>query len=157
MNESLYICAASLCCCLVVCSLVRIIAPSGSTSKILSVIIGIFALCCLISPFVSMLDDFNIEIYDKKLNTENTELTEFYDEQVLKTTAEYINSYVLAVLGNAEISPKNVKTVLSVNQDKGIYIREMNIYVEKNSWDKADEIKAIIQTSVGIEPKITES
>ncbi len=156
MNESIYICAASLCCCLVVSSLVRIIAPSGNTSKILSLIIGLFTICCLISPFVALFKDIDVNIYQKELNTESTNLTELYDEQVLSTTGEYINSYVLSLLKNAEIVPENIKTVLGVTKEKGIYVKQMNIYVRKYTWDKADEIKSLIETSLGIEPKVTE-
>lgn len=156
MNESIYICAASLCCCLVVSSLVRIIAPSGNTSKILSLIIGLFTICCLISPFVALFKDIDVNIYQKELNTESTNLTELYDEQVLSTTGEYINTYVLSLLKNAEIVPENIKTVLGVTKEKGIYVKQMNIYVRKYTWDKADEIKSLIETSLGIEPKVTE-
>ncbi len=156
MSESVYICATSLCCCLVVCALVKMITPSGNTTKILSLVIGVFALCCLVSPVVTLVSEFDINALKTEQSINNTEYSQLCDEQVLKTTGDYINSYVDVLLKQANITTDNITTVLGVDENKGIYIRQMNIYINKADMDKADEIENIISNSVGIVPKITE-
>ncbi len=157
MSESIYICATSLCCCLVVCALIRMIAPSGNTTKILSLVIGVFALCCLVSPVVTLISEIDINELNTEQSISNTEFSQLCDEHVLKTTGDYINSYVDVILKQADISTENIATILGVDENKGIYIRQMNIYINKADMDKADEIKNIISNSVGIVPKITET
>ncbi len=156
MSESLYICAASLCCCLAVCSLVRIISPSGNTTKILSLVVGVFALCCLISPFATLAKDINIDGYKRELDIKNSDLSDVYDKEILRNTGEYINSYAQALLISADINPLNVKTIISVNESRGIFIKELNIYINKNSSYREDDIKSLIETALGVVPKITE-
>lgn len=154
MNESLYICAASLCCCLVVCSLVRLVAPSGSTTKILSLVIGVFALCCLVSPFVTLVKSIDVYSCETDFTEKQSELTQVYNEEILRTTGDYINSYTKTLLLSAEIIPDDIQTILGVNNENGIYIKEMNIYINKNSSYKIGTIEELIETSVGIKPKV---
>ena len=154
MNESLYICAASLCCCLVVCSLVRLVAPAGSTTKILSLVIGVFALCCLVSPFVTLVKSIDVYSCETDYTEKQSELTQVYNEEILRTTGDYINSYTKTLLLSAEIIPDDIQTILGVNNENGIYIKEMNIYINKNSSYKIGTIEELIETSVGIKPKV---
>lgn len=156
MSESLYICAGSLCCCLVVCSVIRLVAPSGNTTNIMSLVIGVFALCCLVSPVVSMVKNIDLSQIEERENYSSEEFSELCDEQVLKTTGDYINSYTSSLLSEADVIPENIETVLGVNQNQGIYVKEMNIYLNKNSMYKSEEIKELISASVGVEPVITE-
>lgn len=154
MSESLYICAASLCCCLVVCSLVRLVAPAGNTTKILSLVIGVFALCCLVSPFATLVNEVEFDSFQYEYEETQTELSLKYNEEILKTTGDYINSYVKVLLTSAEIMPEDIRTTLGVSNENGIYIKEMNIYINKNSSYKSETIEDLIETSVGIKPKV---
>lgn len=156
MSESVYICAASGCCCLVVCALIRIIAPSGNTTKILSLVIGLFALCCLISPVAELFRNIDFVELSKEQNICNENFSALCDEQVLSKTGDYINSYADIILKQADININNIQTVLGVDKNKGIYIKQMNIYINKTARDKADKIENLISNSLGIVPKITE-
>lgn len=157
MSDSFYLCAASLCVCLVICALVKLVAPSGSTSKILSLVIALFALCCLISPVVSIVKEIDFPSLESETNNYQKQYDEIYNTQVLQTTGDYITDYSYVLLRQADITPLNIKTVIGVSENKGIYVREMNIYINKTDMDKADKVRSIIETSVGIVPEITES
>ena len=157
MTESLYLCSGSLCCALVVCSLVRLIAPSGNTSKIMSFVMSIFALCCLVSPIVSGIKDFDInEVKMSETQLSDKMFSELCDEQVLSTTGEYINSYTTNILMESDITPNKITTVMGINKNRGIYIREMNIYINKKYHNKIGEIKEIVSSFAGIQPEVTE-
>lgn len=156
MNESLYICSASLCCCLVVCSLIKLVAPSGSTTKILNLVIGVFALCCLVSPFVTLIKSLDEYSYNVEYKMKQNELSDTYSEEVLGTTGNYINSYTQALLANAEIYVDDIRTTIGVDDKTGIYIKEVNIYVNKDSSYKTNTIVNLVESALGVKPKVSE-
>ena len=154
--QSIYICAASLCCCLIVCALLRMIVPSGNTQKIMSVVMGVFTVCCLLSPLYEIGKNFNFPKVNCISYEIEEKLQEQIDSEVMKTTAEYINEYVNSLLYTRGISDAQIKTTLSVSDEGGIYIKDMNIYLYKKSEIDTQKITNLIYTSVGIKPIITE-
>lgn len=156
MKDSIYICAASLCCCLVVCSLVRMIAPAKSTSRILTVVISVFALCCIISPVASAVKGFDVSSVEWSVDAKTKEYAAQYDESVLRETAEYISQYVSAILMSADIKVSEVKTVVAVNDARGIYIRSVSIYLDKKYISRKDEIQQLLYSELGIKAEVTE-
>lgn len=154
MTESIYICAGTLCCALVVCALVRMLSPSGNTTKILSAVIGIFALCAILSSFTEFLKGIDMPNVAFKENITSQEFSELCDEQVLTQTADYINQYTQTLIDEADIEYKNIETVVGVSDDTGIYIKAMNIYISESTVGRSDEIRELISSSVGVKPNI---
>lgn len=155
--QSIYICAASLCCCLVVCAILRMIVPSGNTQKIMSVVIGVFTVCCLLSPLYEIGKNLNFsENKNDEINRIQNDYEQQYDSKVLQTTAEYINEYVNSLLFEAGVNDARIETILSVNDGRGIYIQEMNIYLYKKNGININGLSDLIYSSVGIVPSITE-
>lgn len=157
MTESMYLCAGSLCCTLVVCSLVRIIAPAGNTTKIMSLVISIFSLCCLFSSFISFSDNLKFTEADiSQAEISDEVFSDLCDDKVLSTTGDYINSYTKNLLIQSDIDPQQIITVMGVDKNRGIYIREMNIFINEKYHSKTDEVKETVSSILGIEPTITE-
>lgn len=157
MTESMYLCAGSLCCTLVVCSLVRIIAPAGNTTKIMSLVISIFSLCCLFSSFISFSDNLKFSEADiSQAEISDEVFSDLCDDKVLTTTGDYINSYTKNLLIQSDINPQQIITVMGVDKNRGIYIREMNIFINEKYHSKTDEVKETVSSILGIEPTITE-
>lgn len=157
MTESMYLCAGSLCCTLVVCSLVRIIAPAGNTTKIMSLVISIFSLCCLFSSFISFSDNLKFTEADiSQAEISDEVFSDLCDDKVLSTTGDYINSYTKNLLIQSDINPQQIITVMGGDKNRGIYIREMNIFINEKYHSKTDEVKETVSSILGIEPTITE-
>ena len=156
MNESMYVCAASLCCCLVVCSLVKMIAPSNYTTKVMSLVISVFSLCCLFSPVVNLIKGFDVSNYEQKGVMKAEEYSDVYDENVLRVTGEYISEYICTVLSGADIEVSSVKTVMASDPSGGIYISDVVIYLKKESMNHKDDIVSLLKSELGVTPKITE-
>lgn len=157
MSESVYICAASLCCTLIICSLLRILSPSGSTQKIMSVVISVFSLCCLASPFYELSKNINTLNLESEIN--NTYIGKFdteYDCKVVETTAEYINEYINSLLKSCAVDDSDIETVLSTDNSRGIYIKEVNIYLNGSENINIKEISELVSSAIGVKPNITE-
>jgi len=140
-----------------VCSLVRIIAPAGNTTKIMSLVISIFSLCCLFSSFISFSDNLKfIEADISQAEISDDVFSDLCDDKVLSTTGDYINSYTKNLLIQSDINPQQIITVMGVDKNRGIYIREMNIFINEKYHSKTDEVKETVSSILGIEPTITE-
>ena len=156
MSSSIYTCAASMCCCLVVCSIIRIITPSGNTTRIMSVVISVFVLCCLLSPITELIKNFKIKSYEETITAQEYDFSSEIDKKVISQTADYLNEYVNLTLESAGVNNASIETILALSEQKGIYIREMNIYLDVNEKDKTEDIKELVLNSVGIEPNVLE-
>ncbi len=157
MNGSVYICAASLCSTLIICAILRILSPSGSTQKIMSVVISVFSLCCLASPFYEFSKNINkinaeSEIHKGYIENFNSE----YDSKVVEKTAGYVNEYINSLLESCSVENSNIETILSTDESRGIYIKDVNIYLNGSENANIKEISDVISSAVGVKPNITE-
>ncbi len=154
--NSIYVCAASLCCTLVVCAVIRLIVPTGNTERIMSVVLSVFVLCSIFSPAINIIKNMNPNVEEKDLNITEKEVYLMQDKRVIEETANYINEYVYNLLCSKDVDCSSVKTILATNENRGIYIKEINIYLNKDDADKAKFVKEWITELLGIEPKVSE-
>lgn len=157
MSESVYICASSLCCCLVITAVLRIIAPGGNTSKIMSLIFGVFVLCSILTAITGLIKNTDINSEVKEYNLKEESFADNVDEQVIRTTADYISEYTNSVLESNGINNSIIRTVLGVDENNGIYLKELNIYLDSKHIEEKDAVSELIQEYVGIIPNVSES
>lgn len=157
MKNSIFICTASLCCCLIVCALVRMIAPTGSTSKIMSVVISVFTLCCLFSPVADLVKNFDVSAYEYEGDVISDDLSKEYDENVILHTTRYISEYVSTLLTSAGIEVTQVKTEVTTDEKRGIYVSGVYIYLYEASEKQKKDIENLISSELGVKPEILES
>lgn len=153
--ESIYVCAGTIVCSLMLCTLLRLISPQTNFSKILSVIIGVFALLCIISPLKEITSVLNDKSTSAVLEDYSNDIEIKYDSEVLSLTGEYINKYLYSLISAENIQVKNISTSVAHSENKGIYLREVCIYLTEEQTRHSDNIKEIIISAVCIEPKIT--
>ena len=156
MNSSVYACAGSLCVTLVACAVIRMIAPSGNTSRILSVVISVFVLCSMISPIITLVKTSDFNVKEERFSVTEDSLSAEYNEVVINQTADYINEYLNTSLEASGVEKATIKTVLALDKNDGIYINNISIYIDKKYTDKAGEIKNIVKNTVGVEPIVLE-
>lgn len=156
MSESVYVCASSLCCCLVITAILRIIAPGGNTSKIMSLIFGVFVLCSILTAITCLIKNTDINSEVKEYILKEETFTVNVDDQVMRTTADYINEYANGVLESNGINNSIIRTVLGIDENNGIYLKEINIYLDENHSDEKERVSELIKEYMGIIPKISE-
>lgn len=154
MIESIRICACSLCASVIVCLIIRLLIPQGSTKRIMTVIIGIFILCSLLIPINSLIKEFSTMDIENEFKLKESDSSKIYDEQVIKGTGEYISAYCCSLLSNAGVEAENIKTTVGVSDDRGIYIISLDIYISDGALLSDNEITELVYEAVGIEPFI---
>ena len=156
MSQSIYVFASSLCCCLVVCALLRLISPGGNTSKILSAVICVFMLCCIFSAVRTVLRNVNFLSNKENFSRSEKELSFNYDNRVIKETVNYLNQYINRLLESEGINNSVIRTIIETDEEKGIYVKEMNIYLDKKYADKKEYVNQLIFEHTGIKAEVTE-
>lgn len=156
MSESVYVCASSLCCCLVLTALLRIISPGGNTSKIMSLVLGVFVLCSILTAFTGLIKNTDIEGKFAEYSIKEEDFSYEFDTQVIRTTADYLNEYINSLLESNGIYSSVINSVLGTDEKNGIYLKELNIYLDKKYIDKKDAVCVLIHSSMGITPNVAE-
>lgn len=146
---------STLCCSLIVATLVRIIAPQGNTEKIIKLIISAFILVSIVLAVKSVVDlvdtDKIISDSESIVSYENTEMN---NEKVLKTASEYLVEYSKNLLESNNISVDNIKITLVESENSVIYVREAIIYINRDYLNDEDRIINLISSNLGVSPKI---
>lgn len=154
MTESIKVCACSLCASVIVCLIIRLLIPQGSTKRIMTVIIGIFILCILLMPITEFIKEFDSTDIENEFKLGESKANKIYDDQVLKGAGEYISAYCYSLLSNAGVEADNIETTVGVSDDRGIYIIGIDIYISDGIVLSDNEIRELIHDSVGVEPGI---
>lgn len=140
-----------LCSSLFICAIIKMIAPTRNTEKILSLIISVFVLICIVLCFKSIrkeirLNDFNIET--------SSEIT---DKAVLKLTGDYMAQYVKNLIECENITPNNVEVTVTTDENSVINLNKIIIYIDQSDAISESKIIDIIETDLSITPQIVRS
>lgn len=140
-----------LCAATIVASILKMLAPSGMTDKVLKLILGLFVLCCLVTAIKDIYLSLSSNRY---LNVEDTsKLTSKSDELVLNTTAEYLAEYSHQLYEGEGIDINEV--TVTVNEfESVIKVTEVNIYIDKSSENYIHELKELTQNVFLLDPNI---
>lgn len=123
---------AMICVCCVICGALGILAPLGNTKKLMNVVMGIFFLAMAVSSFAgfdSQLEGFDFALPDSQdiaLEYEN-----LGENEVLRVAEEKLEDYAAYVLGEEGIEPEKIRIILERDQSGGIYVKEINIYINQ--------------------------
>ncbi|MDO5124420.1 MAG: stage III sporulation protein AF [Eubacteriales bacterium] len=153
MTSAISSCAVTLVCTLTACAVLKVIAPTERTIKIASLVLGLFLLVNMTSPLISAFE----EVKNNSFSADDTILNDAQSQisnAVLKETGDYINAYAGKLLDSLEIPYKNIKTVVENNDESGITIRSVCIYLDKEQEIHDKKIKDAITQSLCAEPML---
>lgn len=140
-----------ICSSLITASLVKMLAPSGNTDKILKLVISIFILICVvvcIKPVVSNID-FS-EIKDSEMS--NSIINN--NENVLKVTGDYMVQYTDKLLKSQGIEAELIKLTVDADDKGVINISSINIYIDKINYSDMQKISELIEKDLNVTPSI---
>lgn len=152
--NSVYAWAGTLCAVLIIASFVRIIAPGERTMKTISLVLGVFVVLAVTSPLVNFARNLDLSDSTEELFSVEGEASERYNQEVIKETGDYLTAYVFELLKTSKISPKNIEVVMGTDEERGIYIAACRIYMDKDDYQKEEDVKELISSSLAVEPSI---
>lgn len=137
-------------CSLFVSSLIKILAPTGSTEKVIRFVISLFVLICIVTCFKSIADTVDISATEEDYQNINSTV----DMSVLMVTGDYMAEYVESLLLAEEISAETIEVTVNTDENKVINITDICIYIDKDKSLLESKITDIIETDLDITPKV---
>lgn len=147
--------AAVICVAALGCSLVNVVAPQGSTKKILNTVLGAFILCSLLVPIKNAITDFNVNISIAPPGEDLSVVADIaYNKAIMAETKASLESTLIAYLETENCPVENVEIQLSSYDNGGIYISTISIYISKEYNSNAEKVISLTKKKFEVEPHI---
>lgn len=142
-------------CSLFAAAIIKILAPSGSTEKILKLTISLFVLICIVACFKSVADSVNLSKLKTLSDTEDmTELNATVDQNVLKVTGDYMAKYVESLLSAENLTAEKIEVTVEADENSVINLTDVSIYIDESDSLLKSKYTEIIQSDLNITPKV---
>lgn len=138
-----------------VAALIKIIAPTGKTEKIIKLVISLFILICIAVAFKTMFDSVKVSI-EKYKNSERYDksIQQAVDTEVLKVTGDYIAEYLNKLVSSEGVDAELIEVCLDTDENSVIKISDVNIYIEQDDLDYKNQITEIVEEYLDITPRV---
>jgi len=134
-------------CSLFVCSLIKILAPTGKTEKIIRLVISVFVLICIATCFKSVINAIDLPAFEASNSVT--------DEALLKETGDYMAEYIDKLLISENLDAEVVEVTVEADENKVINVSEVSIYINQRDMIYKEKITELIKSYINIEPFIT--
>lgn len=154
MSGVVAVCSA-ICVVAIAGSIISVLIPDGNTKKIVALILGLFMLCSMIMPIKQAINGFNIqspEIPKEDSITASTD--ELYTQKVLSQTEKTLSQTLEGFLKSENIPFERTRFYLKQDQNLGIIISKICIYIDKKDNTYVFRINEIAEENFGKTPYV---
>ncbi len=141
--------SAAVCMAALGCSAIRLLAPKAGSGKLFSLITASFFLCALVFPLLNIRS-----LSEPELNLLPPDIvTGLLEERVTEQLTEQVKAAAVAfteeALAARNVSPKKVEVMTDTSDSGGIYMKQITIYVDKESVPLAAVVREVLEKSLG--------
>ncbi|MDR0314833.1 MAG: stage III sporulation protein AF [Oscillospiraceae bacterium] len=132
--------------------------PKGNMQKAIRVIVGVFFICALLTPFINGREieiDFKEFEIDAKSKYDKA-LSKNIDDYMLDITKQSVENEVLTILNDNEIYSGQILLDMDIDDENSIFIKMMTIYLTGSDMHKKDIIVDCVSKKFQIVPQIKE-
>lgn len=143
--------ALIICTCAVACAVLQILLPEGKTSKTINLIVTAFLILILISPIKNLFSNEN------KLTIptpDETKIMAEYNDKVVSTAKDNMRNSVKSLFQQNDIQVKDVYVELKTDEQGGIIIDYINIYISDDINGSQSKIINLVENNYNITPSI---
>ncbi len=134
-------------------SIISIIIPDGNMKKIISLVLGVFFLCSLIVPVRNAVNGFSADLSQSADVDEITATAdEVYTQSILDETSAVLSKTLEGYLKSENIPFIRTKFYLCRDDNLGIIINKICIYIKKTDNTYVFRIKEITEENFGQTP-----
>ena len=102
------------------------------TEKTLNLVIGVFIICVMLAPIKSFFSDFSMDIPEINIpDSISSDAQKAYNNAVISETESRLENSLFSMLSSEGFSVRSVNVSLGKNEDGGIYITGIDIYINK--------------------------
>ncbi len=142
------------CACVVAVSLLGVLSPAGAMKKPLRLAVGVFILCVMITPVTKLFTsgEFKLDVpslsSDIELDAQNA-----YNNEVITECESRLNTSLLSELRYKGYSVDEVKIKLKANENGGIFIDSLCIYLGSDE-NRLSQIAELTRQKYDVTPKL---
>ncbi len=141
--------SAAVCTAALGCSAIRLLAPKAGSGKLFSLIMASFFLCALTLPLLNIqsLPELDVDLLPPDIVAGLLEerVTEQLTEQVKTAAVAFVNE----AMATRNITSKKVEVITDTSESGGIYMKQITIYVDKQSVPVAAVVREVLEKSLG--------
>ena len=147
--------AVSICFAAVVCAIVMMIVPPGSTEKVFRITVSAFFICCAALPIISNFSDINLELNLSFEQNEDiaSDIAEKMDEQIINEIEFQLSNSAKEIFNKYNCDATAEFSVIA-NDDRQVSVKEIKVYIPSDEVDKAKTIANEFLDTYGCSPEI---
>lgn len=147
--------AVSICFAAVVCAVVMMIVPPGSTEKVFRITVSAFFICCAVLPIINNFSDINLELNQSFEQNEDLaiDITQKMDEQIIREIEEQLSKSAQEIF-NMYNCDANAEFSVIANEDRQVKVNQIKVYIPSDEVDKAQMIANEFLDTYGCSPEI---
>lgn len=148
--------ATALCCTCIIGAMLSMVSPSGSSKRLMGMILTLMTLCVLFRP-VSAVKDFALNLKNYTFDEaeyRNTELEDEVERSAKDVYSSYMEENLRRVLDGEGISYKSVLVTMDNSADGCISIGQVEVIVKNEDDQNVDRIKELLRGYIGFEPAV---
>lgn len=156
MNE-IKLWAVMVCAAAIAASVATLAAPEGKIQKVLRCVIGIFFVCCIVSPFAKGIALQPAEVFGAAAEEQalyNDGLASEITKQTVSMFSENVKQIVTRVLNEQNIFPQEISLNVHVDENSDIYISSIVIKLDDSEAQLAAKVQTLVKEQTGISPEI---
>ena len=142
----------TICCAVLICGLVSAILPSESMEKAMSLILGLFLLCCFLLPMGVDFSDFRVDLQSPDSVQEETarEATDFFLRGAMEQNLEAAEKEILEYLGEYGIKPDEADIYIDTEEKpSGEWEMIVSICLPERARENHDVIYKALEYKLG--------
>ncbi len=142
--------AAGLCLCALICAILEIMTPNGSTEKVVRFVLGLFVICAVAAPLVNIslnFEDWAVAAPYK----ENSQLQAEIQNQSLRLINEALEKQIQTVTARFDTVPIKTEIDTDIDAENRISIVSVTLILKHDIAEKALQIQNAVKTELGLD------
>ncbi|HIW73476.1 MAG TPA: stage III sporulation protein AF [Firmicutes bacterium] len=143
--------AAALCTAAVGCTALHMLAPKGGLGKLLRLLTAAFFLCCMVSPLLELKNITPLSLDTLPAEVSAEALQERVNAQFERQVTAALEQVARQTLENYSLEPAKVAIKMDTDENGGIYITKIILYLDKQNAGGAIAAKQVMEQRLGVE------
>ena len=152
--SGVYTAAATVCASCVVISLLSRFVTDGGTKKLLTLVLGAFAVVALIFPLRGTVSEIVTQIETAQAPEQDESVAESCRAAVLAQTKANLEQALTDILAQNGIAVKSAEVVLAIADESRVVISSVTLTVSEETARRRDDIDRLTEEHFAVRPQI---
>lgn len=135
----------------------ELILPPGKMEKMMRMVLGVFMVCIIISPFADRKNRWDLNI--KKISSgyvdkENIKFIEKINGQIEYLAQENVRRVVVGFLKDNNIKYEKIEIFMDTDEDRNISIIKCRIYLNKSDFNLKEKVRGDVEKKLKIKAEV---